>query len=99
MGAVDDRLDARRTVSALTQALAALTDEDREVLLLVAWEQLTPAQVAVALDIPQGTARSRLHRARAQLRGYLDTLESPPRPYPNSSFRSAGDPTLEVCDD
>jgi DNA-directed RNA polymerase specialized sigma24 family protein len=40
--AVDDRLDARRTVSGLTEALAALSDEDREVLLLVAWEQLTP---------------------------------------------------------
>ena len=97
--AVDDRLDARRTVSGLTEALAALSDEDREVLLLVAWEQLTPAEVAVVLDIPPGTARSRLHRARTQLRGYLETSESPPRPYPNSSFHSAGEPALEVCDD
>ena len=53
--AVDDRLDARRTVSGLTEALAALSAEDREVLLLVAWEQLTPAEVAVVLDIPPGT--------------------------------------------
>jgi RNA polymerase sigma factor (sigma-70 family) len=77
--AVDDRLDARRSVSGLTEALAALSAEDREVLLLVAWEQLTPAEVAVVLDIPQGTARSRLHRARTQLRGCLETSESPPR--------------------
>jgi len=84
--AVDDRLDARRTVSGLTEALAALADEDRELLLLVAWEQLTPAETAVVLDIPQGTARSRLHRARAQLRGYLETSEPPPRPHPNSSL-------------
>jgi RNA polymerase sigma factor (sigma-70 family) len=96
---VDDRLDARRTVSGLTEALAALSDEDREVLLLVAWEQLTPAEVAVVLDIPQGTARSRLHRARAQLRGSLELSESPPRPGPNSSFHPAGDPAPEVCGD
>lgn len=40
----------------------------RDVLLLVAWEQLTPAEAAVVLGVPQGTARSRLHRARAALR-------------------------------
>ncbi len=97
--AVDDRLDARRTVSGLTDALAALSDEDREVLFLAAWEQLTPAEVAVVLDIPQGTARSRLHRARTQLRSYLETSDSLPRPYPKSSFHSAGDPALEVCDE
>ena len=96
--AVDDRLDARRTVSGLTEALAALADEDREVLLLVAWEQLTPAEAAVVLDIPQGTARSRLHRARAQLRGRIETSEAPPRRYPNSSCQSAGDHALEVCE-
>jgi RNA polymerase sigma-70 factor (ECF subfamily) len=38
------------------------------VLLLVAWEELTPAEAADVLGIPQGTARSRLHRARAELR-------------------------------
>jgi RNA polymerase sigma-70 factor (ECF subfamily) len=97
--AVDDRLDARRTVSSLTEALAALSDEDREVLLLVAWEQLTLAEVAVVLDIPPGTARSRLHRSRVQLRGYLETAESPPRPHPNGSFHSAENPALEVCDE
>jgi RNA polymerase sigma-70 factor (ECF subfamily) len=97
--AVDDRLDARRTVSGLTDALAALSAEDREVLLLVAWEQLTSAEVAVVLDIPQGTARSRLHRARVQLRASLETPESPPRPYRNSSFQDADKPTVEVCDE
>jgi RNA polymerase sigma-70 factor (ECF subfamily) len=97
--AVDEQLDARRTVSGLTEALAALSGDDREVLLLVAWEQLTPAEAAVVLGIPQGTARSRLHRARAQLRGYLDTSESLPRRYPHRAFHSAGDPALEVRDD
>jgi RNA polymerase sigma-70 factor (ECF subfamily) len=41
------------------------------VLLLVAWEQLTPAEAASVLGVPPGTARSRLHRARAALRAVL----------------------------
>jgi RNA polymerase sigma-70 factor (ECF subfamily) len=69
--AVDDRLGGC-TIAGLTEALAALFDEEREVLLLVAWEQLTSAEVAVVLDIRPGTARSRLHRARVQLRGFLE---------------------------
>jgi RNA polymerase sigma-70 factor (ECF subfamily) len=97
--AVDEQLDARRTVSGLTEALAALSGDDREVLLLVAWEQLTPAEVAIVLGIPQGTARSRLHRARAQLRGSLEMSGSPPCPSPHTSFDSAGDPASEVRDD
>lgn len=65
---VDARLDAAVQRAVLRQALARLSDAEREVLLLVVWEQLTPAEVAVALGIPQGTARSRLHRALAALR-------------------------------
>jgi DNA-directed RNA polymerase specialized sigma24 family protein len=33
------------------------------VLLLVAWEELTSAEAAAVLGVPQGTARSRLHMA------------------------------------
>jgi RNA polymerase sigma-70 factor (ECF subfamily) len=51
--------------------VAALPAAEREALLLVAWEQLTPAEAAVALGIPQGTVRSRLHRARSALRPVL----------------------------
>lgn len=52
----------------LAGALAALAEGDRDVLVLVAWEGLTYEEVASALAIPVGTVRSRLHRARAQLR-------------------------------
>lgn len=71
----DDRLDAGTQLEDLHRALQLLSAEEREVLLLVAWERLTPAEVARALDIPQGTARSRLHRARQLMQGELD---SPP---------------------
>jgi RNA polymerase sigma factor (sigma-70 family) len=58
----------------LGTALAELSTGDRDVLLLVAWEGLTYEQVAAALDIPVGTVRSRLNRARKLVR---DVLEVP----------------------
>lgn len=69
---VVDRLDSAAAVRALVSALQALPEPERDVLLLVAWEQLTPAEAAVVLGVPQGTARSRLHRARAALRPLLE---------------------------
>ncbi|MGH9089699.1 MAG: RNA polymerase sigma factor [Acidimicrobiales bacterium] len=71
--AVDDRLDAGRLRHALAAALAALGEEHREALLLVAWEQLTPTEVAAALGLPPSTVRSRLHRARRLLQRAVDT--------------------------
>jgi RNA polymerase sigma factor (sigma-70 family) len=65
---VDSRLDATGERARLQRVLATLSPDDREVLLLVTWEQLTPSEVAVALGIPQGTARSRLHRALSVFR-------------------------------
>ncbi|MEJ5947009.1 sigma-70 family RNA polymerase sigma factor [Pseudokineococcus basanitobsidens] len=71
--AVDARLDAAATAPALRSGLASLTGPDRELLLLVVWEQLSPTEAAAVLDIPPGTARSRLHRARRQLRHHVST--------------------------
>ncbi|SCF35344.1 RNA polymerase sigma-70 factor, ECF subfamily [Micromonospora purpureochromogenes] len=55
----------------LLDALAMLSDGDRDVLLLIAWEELTYDEVAAALAIPVGTVRSRLNRARRLLREQL----------------------------
>lgn len=68
----DSRLDARALQTTLRETLGSLSDEEREVLLLVAWEELTPAEAAVVLGIPQGTARSRLHRALSVFRGGVE---------------------------
>ena len=51
----------------MADALERLAPSDREVLRLVAWESLTPAELAVALGVRPGTARVRLHRARRAL--------------------------------
>jgi RNA polymerase sigma factor (sigma-70 family) len=69
---VDGRLDAHCERDRLRTVLASLSPDDREVLLLVTWERLTPSEVAVALGIPPGTARSRLHRALSILRREFD---------------------------
>jgi RNA polymerase sigma-70 factor (ECF subfamily) len=51
---------------------------------LVAWEQLSPAEIAQSLQMHPGTVRSRLHRARRALRQHLHDevglrLESDPQ--------------------
>jgi RNA polymerase sigma-70 factor (ECF subfamily) len=68
----DNRLDAAAMLDTFRQVLATLSDAEREVLFLVTWEQLTPAETALVLGIPQGTARSRLHRALSALRSELE---------------------------
>lgn len=74
-GGPDQRVDDVRV------ALATLADDDREILRLAFWEELTPREIATVLAIPDATARTRLHRARNRLR---DALEDPspqaPRP-------------------
>lgn len=51
----------------LLGALARLSERDREVLLLVAWEDLDPASAAAALRCSKATFAVRLHRARRRL--------------------------------
>ncbi|GAA4596268.1 sigma-70 family RNA polymerase sigma factor [Planotetraspora phitsanulokensis] len=63
--AVDARVD---TQAVLRAALAKLRQEEREVLTLVAWEDLTAAEAARVLRMPAGTARRLLHQARMALR-------------------------------
>jgi RNA polymerase sigma-70 factor (ECF subfamily) len=84
-----DRLDAQGERTALAAALHALRREEREVLLLHAWAELSDAEIAESLSLPTGTVKSRLSRARKHLRNRLAvigqveaeglrTLEEPP---------------------
>lgn len=65
--AVIDRIDNDRQLQEVLANLASLPDEQREVLLLWAWEHLSYEEISVALSIPLGTVRSRLSRARLAL--------------------------------
>jgi RNA polymerase sigma-70 factor (ECF subfamily) len=64
-------LDARLLFPRVADAIQALPDGEREALLLFAWEDLSYQSVAEALELPIGTVRSRLNRARAHLRELL----------------------------
>lgn len=66
------RVAAEMRGRAVAAALARLTTRERDVLLLFAWAGLAYEDIATALDIPIGTVRSRLNRARGRLRDVLD---------------------------
>ncbi|MGI5269613.1 RNA polymerase sigma factor [Nonomuraea sp. CA-218870] len=74
-----DRVDARVSASAtqrdLARALAELSPDERDVLLMTAWADLGYEEVAQALGIPVGTVRSRLHRARKKTRAALGGMD------------------------
>ena len=64
--------DARLLFPRVANAIESLPDSEREALLLFAWEELSYESVAEALELPIGTVRSRLNRARARLRELLE---------------------------
>jgi RNA polymerase sigma-70 factor (ECF subfamily) len=65
------RVDAERLRGGLLEAVATIHPGDRDVLLLVAWTDLSYTEIAEALHVPVGTVRSRLNRARSRLRERL----------------------------
>lgn len=71
----------------LARAFARLSESDREVLRLVAWEQLSLRAAARALGCSQVACRVRFHRAKRRLAFHLEALEAPDaaarrRPHP-----------------
>jgi RNA polymerase sigma-70 factor (ECF subfamily) len=60
----------------LAAALATLSETDAELLRLWAWEQLTAAEIAEALEITPNAASVRLHRAKEKLREALGKSEA-----------------------
>ena len=79
----DRRADSATVSAKLAQILAAMADRDRDVLLLFAWADMSYAEISEALEIPVGTVRSRLHRARRQLRALVspESLNAEPLTY------------------
>jgi RNA polymerase sigma-70 factor (ECF subfamily) len=64
---VDDRL---------RQAMAALAHDDREVLLLAAWEGLSHNEIAVVIGTSESASRKRLSRAKQRLQSTYDHVAS-----------------------
>jgi RNA polymerase sigma-70 factor (ECF subfamily) len=64
---LDDGVLAGLSDAALAGALARLSEADRELLLLIAWDGLSPAEAATIIGVKPATARVRLLRARRRL--------------------------------
>lgn len=60
----------------VTAALDMLSDDDRELLTLIAWDGLEPREAALVLGCASATVRVRLHRARRRLREALDNFDN-----------------------
>ncbi len=62
----------RNQIRDFARAMASLSDDHRQILLLVSLEGLTYREIAALLDVPIGTVMSRLARARERLRIALE---------------------------
>ena len=63
-----DRLDDQTRMREILKAFTTLPQREQEVIVLCRWSGLSYEEAAVALDVPVGTVRSRLGRARRRLR-------------------------------
>lgn len=73
----EERLVRLAETEPVAQAILDLPARDREPLLLFAWADLAYDEVARALDVPVGTVRSRIHRARRQVQSQLEGRPAP----------------------
>ena len=75
--AIDDAVSARADRARIDDAIAHLPDDQRAVLVLRAYAELSTDETARVLGVEEGTVKSRLSRARQTLR---DALEPKPNP-------------------
>jgi RNA polymerase sigma-70 factor (ECF subfamily) len=71
-----DRLVRQESLSQIQRALAALAPDQRAVLVLRAVDGLNYQEISRVLDLNVGTVRSRLHRARMELRDLLQNADA-----------------------
>ena len=76
--------------SSVSVALLELSHEERNLILLLTWADLTYEQLADALDLPVGTIRSRISRVRSKLRERLTPIEASVRRAEKSSHDRTG---------
>lgn len=90
--AEDDLADDVAERLALRRALGTLGEDDRELLILTAWQGLTPAECARVTGCSAAALRVRLHRARRRLAKAAEAdAFAEPRPSARSRMRLAGE--------
>lgn len=75
-------------IQAIRAALGRLGENDRDLLVLIAWDGLTPSQAAAVLGCSPVAARTRLHRARRRLASLLGSTSRVPRARPSGQMRA-----------
>jgi RNA polymerase sigma factor (sigma-70 family) len=80
-----DRVTAQQLRPRLSAVLSGMPRQDRELLLLIAWADLTYEESAQALGVSVSAVKSRLHRIRARTRQALDDI-SPALPTQESDI-------------
>ncbi|HEU5029630.1 MAG TPA: RNA polymerase sigma factor [Spirillospora sp.] len=71
-----DRAAAAALGPELARALAALSAQERDAVLLLAWAEMSYGEIAAALGLPLGTVKAKIHRARTKLRKALPLEEN-----------------------
>ncbi|SPL88418.1 RNA polymerase ECF-subfamily sigma factor [[Actinomadura] parvosata subsp. kistnae] len=66
-----DRAEAAVLGPQLARALASLGTQERNAVLMLAWGELSYTEIATVLDLPLGTVKAKIHRARKKLRKAL----------------------------
>ena len=69
-----DRLELEEQLTQLHLAMGQLSEEHRSILVLREMQEMDYEAISEILDLPLGTVRSRLHRARSQLREHLEII-------------------------
>jgi RNA polymerase sigma-70 factor (ECF subfamily) len=75
---LDATLEKTERASAVQKALLELEEDDRAIVLLRELEEKSYEEIGAALDLPQGTVKSRLFRARAKLKTLLEKTAATP---------------------
>ena len=73
-----ERLEKEEQIQALMDGMERLSEQHRSILILREMEGMDYEAIAEVLQLPVGTVRSRLHRARSTLREIMETIEKQP---------------------
>jgi len=73
-GRVEDGIDAHSRLARVLDLVAELSADDRDLLLLYAWERCSYHDIAASMQIPVGTVRSRLNRIRTTITAHIEVL-------------------------
>lgn len=68
-------------LTGIRHAISTLSERDREILLLAAWDGLTPREIAIVVGTSPNTVRVRLHRVRVRLKKHVSSG------HPKDSYR------------